>query len=231
MAQATPKRPRNASPPDTTELVTFPGYHATPRRYRLYEPPRRSINRPYRPPRTINSRREVPSGETTPPPSGMSYYREPRASNSRNNSYGHRYQDSFFPPTETLLSPPLTPAYQPPSSPGYQPPRPSPPVRYGHGYPSPFPSPALSLRSDTSTFTEYRGYEPGEESLPLTRRPVSEVQLALEAEAQTAQRDSRWKKGIRYFRFVVRFLNFGCSVVVMALLLTNLTSIPPFRAS
>jgi hypothetical protein len=230
MAYATPKRPRNASPPVSTELVTVPAYHATPRRYRSYEP-QHSINRQYRPPRSINSGREAPFAETSPPHSAMSYYRDPRPSNSRNNSYGHEYQNSFFPPTEALLSPPLTPAYQPPSSPRFQPPRPSPPVRYAHGYPSPFPSPALSYRSDTSSLTEYRGYEPGEEIVPLTRRPVSEVQLALEAETQTAERDSRWKRGIRNFRFVVRCMNFGCSVVVMALLLTNFTSIPPFRAS
>jgi hypothetical protein len=230
MAQATPKRPRNASPPTSTALVTIPEYHTTPHRYRSYEP-QRSIDRQYRPPRTINSGREAPPAEPPPPPSAMSYYPYPRASNSRNNSYGHGYQDAFFPPTETVLSPPLTPAYQPPTSPGYQRPKPSPPVRYPNGYPSPFPSPALSYRSDNSGFIEYRGYEPGDESLPLTRRPVSEVQLALEAEAQTADRDSRWKRGIRYFRFVVRCLNFGCSVVVMALLLTNLTSTTPFRAS
>ena len=232
MAHATsnrPQRPRSASPPGFSELVTRSVHHATPRRYHSVAQPRR-LGSQYGPPRRrINPDRRAPLSENSPPPSAMSRYREPRASHWRSDSYGQGHQDSFFSATETMLSPPLTPAYQPPSSPGFQRPRATPSTRYSHGYLSPFPSPALSYESDNSTFTGYRGYEPGEESLPLTRRPMSEVQFALEAEERTAQRDSRWKRGIRQFRFVVRCLNFGCSIVVMALLLDNLTSTTLFE--
>jgi len=72
--------------------------------------------------------------------------------------------------------------------------------------------------------TSYREYIEFEERDPLT---PADMEATLQEAQQQAQRrmeqDEKLKANIRRFRFVVRTLNLGCSIVVIALITSNFT--------
>ena len=148
-------------------------------------------------------------------------------SRSHQSSHSQRNDTDRFGPEQQqeLLTPPLTPSDQ-----KWNPQKEYPLIPASNGKSD------LYLHEPTS----YKSYAPEiDESYPLhNRSPTTPLQLAELNVQKKQERDTKLKKHIRRFRFIVRALNLGCrylsglitlfnnfSVVVISLLAANLACI------
>jgi len=126
------------------------------------------------------------------------------------------YDSSSYSHSETVpFTPPLTPNALPsyPDSPSYSRSAWSPTDRFLES-PGTFKPPRRP--------TSYRSFIEFEEEYPLTQRDMEGTLQYADQQAQRAtERDLVLKKNIRRFRFVVRVLDLGCSLVIIALIASN----------